>query len=56
MIDLVFDAQTSGGLVLSVPEQQLQQAREMLLEAGDLAAHIGQVSAADPGRALLNII
>jgi selenide,water dikinase len=56
LIDLVFDAQTSGGLVLSVPEQRLQQAREMLIEAGDLAAHIGQVSAADQGRARLNII
>jgi selenide,water dikinase len=56
LIDLVFDAQTSGGLVLSVPEQRLQQAREMLLEAGDLAAHIGQVSASGPGRARLNII
>jgi selenide,water dikinase len=56
LIDLVFDAQTSGGLVLSVPEAQMAQAREMLLEAGDLAAHIGQVSAADPGRARLNII
>jgi selenide,water dikinase len=52
----VFDAQTSGGLVLSVPEAQMGQAMEMLLEAGDLAAHIGQVSSAGPGRALLNII
>jgi len=52
----VFDAQTSGGLVLSVPEAQMSQARDMLLEAGDLAAHIGQVAAAGPGRARLNII
>ena len=56
LIDLLFDAQTSGGLVLSVPEAQMGQAMEMLLEAGDLAAHIGQVSSAGPGRALLNII
>ena len=56
LIDLVFDAQTSGGLVLAVPEAQMGQARDMLLEAGDLAAHIGQVSSAGPGRALLNII
>jgi selenide,water dikinase len=55
LIDLVFDAQTSGGLVLSVPERQLNQAREMLLEAGDLAAHIGEVRDAGPGRARLNI-
>jgi selenide,water dikinase len=56
LIDLVFDAQTSGGLVLAVPEAQMAQAREMLLEAGDLAANIGQVSASGPGRARLNII
>jgi len=56
LIDLVFDAQTSGGLVLSVPEAQLSQARDMLCAAGDLAAHIGQVLPRDPARALLNII
>ena len=56
LIDLVFDAQTSGGLVLAVPEERMTQARDMLLEAGDLAAHIGQVAAAGPGRARLNII
>jgi selenide, water dikinase len=56
LIDLVFDAQTSGGLVLSVPEAQLAQARDMLLAAGDLAEHIGQVMPRDPARALLNII
>lgn len=42
-VDLVFDAQTSGGLVLSVPESQVDRAREMLLAAGDLAAIIGKV-------------
>lgn len=56
LIDLVFDAQTSGGLVLAVPKAQMAQARDMLLDAGDLAAHIGQVSSAHPGRARLNII
>ena len=55
-VDLVFDAQTSGGLVLSVPAAQLEQARDMLLAAGDLAAHIGQVAARDPARALLSIM
>jgi selenide,water dikinase len=43
LVDLVFDAQTSGGLVLSIPEDKIEQASEMLLEAGDLAAHIGRV-------------
>ena len=47
LVDLVFDAQTSGGLVLSVPEAQLAQARDMLLAAGDLAVHIGQVLPSD---------
>ncbi len=42
-VDLVFDAQTSGGLILSVPEAKLSQAVDMLLEAGDIASHIGQV-------------
>ncbi len=56
LIDLVFDAQTSGGLVLSVPEAQIGQARDMLLAAGDLAVHIGTVVPAGPGRPRLNII
>jgi selenide,water dikinase len=56
LIDLVFDAQTSGGLVLAVPEAQVDQARDMLLEAGDLAAHIGTVTPPRPDRARLKII
>jgi len=56
LIDLVFDAQTSGGLVLSVPENKLAHARDMLLEAGDLAAHIGQVVVDEPDRGKLRII
>ncbi len=55
MTDLVFDAQTSGGLVLAVSEANLQQAIEMLLESGDLAAHIGQVIAYDPERGRLRL-
>lgn len=54
--DLVFDAQTSGGLVLAVPESKLEQAKDMLLQEGDLAAHIGQVEARDNSQALLRII
>lgn len=52
-VDLTFDAQTSGGLVLSVPEGGLAEATDMLLEAGDLAAHIGQVLPYDPARGKL---
>ncbi len=55
LVDLVFDAQTSGGLILSVPEKKLAQARDMLLEAGDLAEHIGQVQTRDPSRTLVRI-
>ena len=41
--DLAFDAQTSGGLLLAVPEKLLPQAQTMLQDAGDLAAHVGQI-------------
>lgn len=44
--DLVFDAQTSGGLVLAVPEALLAQALGMLAAAGEPAAVIGEVSSA----------
>ena len=41
--DLVFDAQTSGGLILSVPQQRLTEALSMLEEAGETAAVIGEI-------------
>jgi len=56
LIDLVFDAQTSGGLVLSVPEEKLSRAADMLLAAGDLAAHIGAVHPYDSSRGKLRIL
>jgi selenide,water dikinase len=56
MVDLVFDAQTSGGLVLAVPKDMLEQARGMLIDAGDLAAHIGEVQARQAGEKLLRIV
>lgn len=43
LVSLVFDAQTSGGLLLAVPPQKVAKAREMLLANGDLAAEIGEV-------------
>jgi len=54
-VDLMFDAQTSGGLVLAVPEPLLDRAGAALRAAGDLAAHVGQVrpAAAGKGRLLL---
>ena len=54
--DLVFDAQTSGGLVLAVPEAQVDAARRLLLDAGDLAAVIGRAVAEEEGVARLRIL
>ena len=55
-VDLVFDAQTSGGLVLAVPEHKMEAARGMLLDAGDLAQDIGRVWAAEGKRGRLRIV
>ncbi|OEU71009.1 MAG: selenide, water dikinase SelD [Desulfovibrio sp. S3730MH75] len=56
MTDLIFDAQTSGGLILALPESKLSQAKDVLLEAGDLAAHVGQVVSFESGQRRLRII
>ena len=40
-VDMMFDAQTSGGLILAVPPEKLADAKAMLRETGDLAAHVG---------------
>jgi selenide,water dikinase len=40
-LDLMFDAQTSGGLVLAVPPDKFDRAVAMLRQAGDLAACVG---------------
>ena len=53
--DLVFDAQTSGGLVLAVPEGKVAAARQMLQAAGDLAAVIGRVVEEEAGKARLRL-
>ncbi len=55
-LDMVFDAQTSGGLVLAVPEHKLAAARRMLEDAGDLAAHIGRVLPETASSARLAVI
>ncbi len=53
--DLIFDAQTSGGLILAVPPARLEEARRMLEQAGDLAAHIGTAIAPRPGNPLIMV-
>ncbi|GAB6038940.1 selenide, water dikinase [Fundidesulfovibrio butyratiphilus] len=53
--DLVFDAQTSGGLILAVPEGLLSSARELLVAGGELANVVGRVTSAktDTGMVML---
>lgn len=46
---LMFDAQTSGGLVLAVPPELVGTVRAALLAAGDLAADIGEVLPSQAG-------
>jgi selenide, water dikinase len=49
LADLMFDPQTSGGLVLGVPGPQAGKFREALLGQGlDIAADIGEVMETDP--------
>lgn len=43
LIDLVFDAQTSGGMILAVPPAQLDEAAQRLGDAGEVFAVIGEV-------------
>ncbi len=56
LVDMMFDAQTSGGLVLSIPPERLDEAMGILLGAGDMAAHIGTVLPRKSGAPLLRII
>jgi len=41
--DLVFDAQTSGGLLMSVPDAMLREVLTRLEDAGEMAAVVGEV-------------
>lgn len=56
LCDLMFDAQTSGGLVLSVPVEQLDRAMNILEQEGDLATCIGMVHERGARPALLNLV
>lgn len=51
--DLVFDAQTSGGLILAVPPEKVATATGMLEAAGDLAVHVGTAVESVPGTPLI---
>jgi len=42
-LDLLFDAQTSGGMLLAVPEELVGAVSRRLLAAGDLAEEVGRV-------------
>lgn len=55
LLSIVFDAQTSGGLLLAVPDALVDDARAMLEAGGDLVATIGRVAEkrADGKRLLL---
>lgn len=51
---LAFDAQTSGGLLLAVYPQQVEDVRQMLLAGGDLCCLVGEVAEArTDGKALV---
>jgi selenide,water dikinase len=55
-VALAFDAQTSGGLILGVPQGQLAQAQAMLQASGDLSVCIGRATEAQPGGPFLSIV
>jgi selenide,water dikinase len=56
MVDIIFDAQTSGGLILSVPADRLREVRTLLTQNGDLAAHIGEVHSLGGGAPGVSIL
>lgn len=54
MVDLCFDAQTSGGLLIAIPKAQAEALLDALHEAGVCqAAVIGRVTGPGPGRIAL---
>jgi selenide,water dikinase len=51
-VDLVFDAQTSGGIVLAVEPHQVREALDMLADCGDVGHVIGHSMPYDGGARL----
>ncbi len=43
LLDVLFDPQTSGGLILSVPDHKMDEAKKILMSGRDIFAHIGIV-------------
>lgn len=54
-VDLLFDAQTSGGMILAVPVNLVGNALAMLKDAGESAVIIGETRPLEPGAAPLSI-
>lgn len=55
-VDMIFDAQTSGGLVLGVAEALVPEAQRLLREGGELWEVIGRVVAHQPGEPRMEIV
>ena len=55
-LDLLFDPQTSGGLLLGVPAERRDLILAALREAGEAAAVIGLVTARRPDGALIHVV
>jgi len=56
LVTLAFDAQTSGGLILGVPEDKLARTQDILAEAGDLGVVIGRAMETLPTRQPLALV
>lgn len=48
-VDLLFDAQTSGGMILAVPHNQVGDALAMLEDGGETVAVVGETHPAEAG-------
>lgn len=56
LVDLVFDAQTSGGLVLGVDRAAADQIIRELEDAGEMAVVVGSVKEREDDKALLTLV
>ncbi len=52
-VDLLFDPQTSGGLLISVPKANSEELRERLEDAGETSAVVGEIR---PGDGIVQIL